>query len=438
MDQQLSVLAKISKQSKLLVLIALFILSSVLLFIQIFSHQLKTHYTRQTLSLPEINPDEEEDEQTDQDLSWKLVDTHPGDTLGSLFKQVGISQQTLQSIIHDNPHAKILTSIKPNQQIRFLIQEKVLEKIILPLNPREFLLVYRDKNQYHTKIKARAMESHNQYATATVRGSLYATAKRANISYKLIQQMINIFNWEINFAKDLRPGDQFSIIYKAFYIDDSLVSTGEILAVTYNNNGKIHRAIRHTSANGDDDYFTPDGASMKKAFSRYPIKFSHISSTFSLSRKHPILHYNRAHKGIDLAAPIGTPIHATGDGHIEIIGRDNGYGNMIKVSHSKTYASVYGHLLKFQKGLSRGNFVKRGQVIGYVGQTGLATGPHCHYEFHVNHRPRNPTTIELPHAEPVPSHEIASFKAKANTLLASLKLYEAGNLATSTANKKMG
>ena len=133
--------------------------------------------------------------------------------------------------------------------------------------------------------------------------------------------------------------------------------------------------------------------SFKKAFSRYPIKFSHISSTFALSRYHPILHYKRAHKGIDLAAPIGTPIQATGDGVIAIIDRHNGYGNMIKIKHDKTYSTVYGHMLRFQKGLSKGSKVKRGQVIGYVGQTGLATGPHCHYELHVNNQPRNPTTI---------------------------------------------
>ena len=175
--------------------------------------------------------------------------------------------------------------------------------------------------------------------------------------------------------------------------------------------------------------------SLKKAFVRYPIKFSHISSTFSLSRHHPILHYRRPHKGVDLAAPIGTPIHATGDGRIEIIGRDNGYGNMIKISHNKTYSSVYGHLLKFQKGLAKGNMVKKGQVIGFVGQSGLADGPHCHYEFHVNHNPRNPTTVELPRSLPISARERTAFRANANVLLARLKLYEEGNL-VAAADKK--
>jgi murein DD-endopeptidase MepM/ murein hydrolase activator NlpD len=271
------------------------------------------------------------------------------------------------------------------------------------------------------------MDSHEQYITATIQGSLYGTAKRLNIPYKLIQQMSDIFNWEINLAKDVQSGDRISIIYEASFIDDTLIRTGDILAVSYTNRGRFYQAIRHLSASGDYDYFTPEGRSLKKAFSRYPVKFSHISSTFNSWRKHPILHYSRPHKGIDLAAPIGTPIRATGDGRIENIGRQNGYGNMVKISHKMGFTSLYGHLLRFQKGLAKGDFVKRGQIIGFVGQTGLASGPHCHYEFHINHHPKNPTTVDLPHAAPVPSREIAKFKVKTNQLLAQLKLYEEGS-----------
>ena len=246
--------------------------------------------------------------------------------------------------------------------------------------------------------------------------------------------MVDIFTWEIDFSKEIHAGDQFSILYKAYYVDDTLVRTGEILAVSYTSGDKIHQAILHTNEHGDASYYTPQGNSLKKAFSRYPIRFSHISSTYSTSRYHPVLHYSRPHKGVDLAAPIGTPIHATGDGRIQIISHQSGYGNMIKINHSKMYASIYGHMLRFAKGLSKGDYVKRGQVIGYVGQSGLATGPHCHYEFHVYQQPKNPTTIQLPHASPVPSHQIAAFHHKAHQMIASLKLYEAGNLAE--ANRK--
>jgi murein DD-endopeptidase MepM/ murein hydrolase activator NlpD len=242
--------------------------------------------------------------------------------------------------------------------------------------------------------------------------------------------MTDIFYWEIDFAREVRAGDQFSIVYQANYIQDKLVSIGDIIAVTYTSHDNTHYAIRHVNASGDSDYFNRQGLSLKKAFTRYPVKFSHISSTFSLSRYHPVLHYRRPHKGIDLAASIGTPIYATGDGRITVIDRHNGYGNMIKISHNNTYSSLYAHMLRFQKGLSKGSYVKRGQVIGYVGQTGLADGPHCHYEFHVNHQPRNPSTIELPHGSPIPTKEKLAFQTKANTVIAQLKLYETAQLAT--------
>lgn len=439
MHQQLHIPTKnsttTSKPKAYVVMVSALVL--LLLISGLFFHTKKTHhYINQSLSLPELDePQDELAAAVKKENDWTIITTRAGDTLGSVFRQAGLSQQTLLTIVNDNAYAKNLAGIKPNQQIQFLIRDKILEKMVLPLNATQVLVVYRQGNQYISKVNSREMNSHNQYMTATVQGSLFGTAKRLNIPYKLVQQMIEIFNWEIDFAKDIRAGDQFSILYNAFYVDDKWVSTGDILAVSYTNRGKVHQAIRHESADGEYDYFTPEGVSLKKAFSRYPIKFSHISSTFSLSRKHPVLHYNRPHKGVDLAAPIGTPIHATGDGRIQMIGRQNDYGNMIKVSHNKTYSSIYGHLLKFQKGLAQGDYVKRGQVIGYVGQTGLATGPHCHYEFHINRQPRNPTTIALPRASPISNRESAAFKANAATQLARLKLYEEGNLA-SNKNKK--
>ncbi len=405
----------------------------ICLMLNLFIHNTSQHYTSTPLSLPELEEPQDELEKAAKENDWKIISTQTGDSLASVFKRLGLSQQTLLSVIHDNPHAKKLSGIKPNQQIQFKIHNNVLEEMVFPLNATQVLMVYRKDNKYITRVNSREMTNHHQFLTATVQGSLYGTAKRLNLPYKLVQQMTEIFNWEIDFARDIRSGDQFSILYNAFYIDDKQVDTGDIIAVTYTNRGKVHQAIRHKSATGHEDYYSPQGSSLKKAFTRYPIKFSHISSTFSLSRRHPILHYSRPHKGVDLAAPIGTPIHATGDGRIQVIGRQSDYGNMIKISHNKTWSSVYGHLLKFQKGLAKGNYVKRGQVIGYVGQTGLATGPHCHYEFHVKGQPKNPTTVELPNGAPVPSREIMAFKANAGTLLARLKLYEEGSLAK---NKK--
>lgn len=428
------------KPSKLLMSFALFIAFSLPYFlVKNFSHH-NNVYTHNSLTLPDLDEAQTDDlDESDEveesskpikDNEWQIVKPRPGDSMASIFNRLGLTAKNLHEVLQKNPHAKVLTSIKPNQELQFLISKNKLEKLVIPVNNTQSLTVYREGTSYKTKIDSKKMTSHNHYVTGTVKGSLYTTAQRLNIPFKLIRQMTDIFNKEIDFSRAIRAGDQFSIIYDAYYIDDKMVSTGDILAVSYTNRGKTFQAIRHTSANGDHEYYTPKGTSFKKAFSRYPIKFSHISSTFALSRYHPILHYRRAHKGIDLAAPIGTPIQATGDGIITIIDRHNGYGNMIKIKHDKTYSTVYGHMLRFQKGLSRGSKVKRGQVIGYVGQTGLATGPHCHYELHVNNQPRNPTTIPLPTAAPVPARELASFKAQASVLLARLKLFEEANLAS--------
>ncbi|MCX7117968.1 MAG: peptidoglycan DD-metalloendopeptidase family protein [Legionellales bacterium] len=435
MAQPLHILPiKSGKSIKYLALAAVAIILLISFFLVKFIYQpQKNDYAHQSISLPD--PSEEGgDSDLEEDSGWTVVQTRSGDSLASIFKHVGLSRQALQAVLKNNPYAKDLAKIKPGQQLQFFIRDNILEQLMFPISPTQFLIVSQKEGKYTSALKSRTMNRQNNYVTATVRGSLYGTAKGLNIPYKLIRQMTEIFNWEIDFIKDIRSGDQFSMVYEAFYIEDKLVSTGNILAVTYTNRSKKHQAIRHLSATGDEDYFTEEGRSLKKAFSRYPIKFSHISSPFSLSRYHPILHYKRPHKGVDLAAPIGTPIYATGNGRIELIDRHSGYGNMIQIVHDKTYTSIYAHLLKFQKGLSKGNRVKRGQVIGYVGQTGLADGPHCHYEFHINHQPKNPTTVALPRSSPLSGREMASFKAKTAMLLAQLKLFEDSTLATK--NKK--
>jgi len=475
---------KTGKSTKLLMIIPLIIVFSLLYFlVKTFSHHKKNDYTQQAISLPEINKSksieqaepkeaikEPEKESKDdlakvlaQDLAknltkdviqnttkevsknitkkrkdneWQMVNPRSGDSMAAIFHRLGLTAKNLIAVLQKNPHAKVLTAIKPSQKLQFLISKNQLEKLIIPMNEIQSLTIYRVGRNYKTKIESKKTTSHELYITGTVKGSLYTTAQRINMPAKLVKQMTTILNKEIDFSRALRAGDTFSIVYNAEYIEDKRVGTGDIVAVSYTSRGKTYQAISHTSANGEQNYYTPKGNSLKKSFSRFPIKFSHISSTFALSRYHPILHYKRAHKGIDLAAPIGTPIQAVGDGIIDVIDRHNGYGNMIKIKHDKTYSTIYGHMLRFQKGLSKGSKVKRGQVIGYVGQTGLATGPHCHYELHVRNQPRNPTTTNLPTAAPVPARERLAFKTKARRLLAQLKLFEDANLASSGKNKK--
>ncbi len=370
-----------------------------------------------------------------KDNEWQTLRPRSGDSMATIFKRLGLTAQNLQLVMQKNPYAKALTAIKPSQELKFLINKNKLEKLIIPMNTIQTLTVYRDGAVYKTKVDSKKVKTQERYVTGVVKGSLFGTAQQLGIPRKLIQQMTTILRKEIDFSRSVRSGDKFSIAYETLYVEEKMVGIGDVVAVSYTNQGKTAEAVRHISRNGTRDYYTPKGESFKKAFSRYPIKFSHISSTFTTSRYHPILHYKRAHKGIDLAAPIGTPIQSVGDGTIVNIGRHNGYGNMIEVKHDKTYSTLYGHMLRFAKGLSKGSRIRRGQVIGYVGQTGLATGPHCHYELHVHNQPRNPTTTYLPTASPVPAREMAQFKAKVRNVFAHMKSMEKTKYARKSKSK---
>ena len=378
-------------------------------------------YQQQTLSLPNFKPVLKEE---------TIKNTQEWQSLSSIFQRAGLTAKTLQLVLQNNPHKLILSKIKPNQTFQFLIKDQTLETLTVPHSKTDTLIIQRDAHGYSSQLKSIKTSTQNQLVTATVQGSLYGTAKRMNIPFDLIKQMTTIFSQQINFAREIRSGDQFTILYKANYHANELVSTGEILAVSYTNRGKTYQAIRHEISHQEVDYFTPEGNSLRQAFSRYPVQFSHISSMFSLSRMHPILHYRRKHVGVDLVAPLGTPVHATGDGRIETIERHSTYGNVIKIYHPNAYTSVYAHLHHFQRGLTRGSRVKRGQVIGYVGKTGLAEGPHCHYEFHVNGLPINPSTVILPRAASIPKPQINSFKKRALSILSQLKFYETAHLAS--------
>lgn len=423
-----------TKPSRIIALLALcFAFALPFLLLKFFSGAQDPKPATNYVNLPKPSPKPiavESAAFTDQNNDWQMITAKEGDSLASVFKQLGVSAKILQEVLKDNPHKSLLTQLKPGQKIRFLLNKNALLKIILPLNTAQYLVVYYEDGHFHTKINSKQMNTHSHYVTATVENSLFSTAKKNQIPFKLIYQMTHIFNWQIDFSKDVRPGDQFTIIYKAYYIEDKLAGAGDILAVTYRTRNKTYKAIRHKNEKGDIDYFDEDGNSLKKAFSRYPIHFSHISSTFSYSRNHPILKYKRPHKGVDLAAPIGTPIKATSDGVIERIAYGGGYGNMIKIKHHQKYSTVYAHMLRFKKGLSKGSKIKKGEIIGYVGQTGLADGPHCHYEFYVDNVPKNPSTIDLPLAPSIAKSELLAFKANAQTMLAHLNLFEEANLAS--------
>ena len=233
-------------------------------------------------------------------------------------------------------------------------------------------------------------------------------------------ELADVFGYDIDFALDLRDGDRFSVVYDQLYKDGERLRDGDIIAAEFVNQGRVHRAVRYVDSDGNATYYTPEGESLRKAFIRTPVDFVRISSGFNLGRMHPILNVIRAHKGVDYAASTGTPVRATGDGKVDFVGVKSGYGNVVMLKHGSQYQTVYGHLSRFRPGLSTGARVRQGQVIGYVGKTGLATAPHLHYEFRINGVHKNPITVALPRANPLPANVVARWKADNAAVVAQL------------------
>jgi len=238
-----------------------------------------------------------------------------------------------------------------------------------------------------------------------------------------------IFGWDIDFALDIRKGDQFTLLYEEHFLDGEKVNEGAIIAAEFINQGNVYRAIRYTDTSGRSDYYSPDGLSMRKAFLRTPVDFRRISSRFG-SRKHPILNTLLLHKGVDYAAPKGTPIKASGDGKVSFVGVKGGYGRAVILTHGGRYSTLYAHMNSFKRGIKVGKRVKQGQVIGYVGNSGRATGPHLHYEFRVNGVHRNPLTVRLPNAQPIHSEDKEAFLQRTKSVLAQLQIFTRTSLAS--------
>ncbi|MCG8313927.1 MAG: peptidoglycan DD-metalloendopeptidase family protein [Pseudomonadales bacterium] len=346
---------------------------------------------------------------------WQTLTVKKGDTLSHIFKRAGLSARDVHRFVTSSKDAKALTNLRPGEQILFDIQDKKLLQLKREINNIEStLFVWQDNdNTFSAEHHKKQLRPFTTYTQGTIDSSLFLSAQKAGLSQKTIMELAQVFGWDIDFALDIRKGDKFSLIYEELYLDGEKVRDGDILAAQFVNQGETFTAIRYTKEDGSSEFFTPDGDSMRKAFLRTPVDFARISSHFNLRRKHPVLHTIRAHKGTDYAASTGTPIKATGDGKVHFVGRKGGYGRVVIIKHGERYQTLYAHMHRFARGMKRGKTVSQGQIIGYVGSSGLATGPHLHYEFYVNGRVRNPVTVKLPHARPVPAKEKEQFLAHA-------------------------
>lgn len=345
----------------------------------------------------------------------------PGDTLERIFRDEGLAPSELAALRADPDLRRRIDRIVPGDELRLRIDDGRLLAFERRLSATETLRAERAPDgSLRSELRVDPLEHSLRTTGAVIEGSLFQSADLAGISDTTAFKIAGIFRWDIDFVLDIRPGDRFDLTYETLSQDGVPVGDGELLAVQFINQGQTYRAVRWTPPGGTPDYFTPDGRSLRKAFLRAPLEFSRVSSRFNLYRRHPILNRMRAHRGVDYAAPIGTPVRAAGGGRVAFVGIKGGYGNVIEIVHPGGVRTVYGHLSRFSRGLRSGTVVEQGRVIGHVGMTGLATGPHLHYEYLQNGVHKDPQKVPLPKAEPVPARHMAAFRAHADPLLAGL------------------
>lgn len=361
------------------------------------------------------------------ELNWESTKVNSGDSLSVLFSRENLSAVDVIDIAASVPRDVI--NLKVGQEVRWVrtADNRVseLEIIISPL-ARHTIKRATDGTLIYELLE-RTADYIPRFATATINNSLYYDGSQAGVPDQILYQLAAIFGWDIDFALDIRRGDSFSLIYEEIQLDGERIGYGNILIAQFNNSDRELAAVRYEDSDGDANYFTPEGTSMRKAFLRNPIDYFRISSRFNPNRRHPILNTIRAHRGTDYAAPTGTPIKAAGDGKVTFAGRNGGYGNVVVIQHGQQYKTKYAHMSKFGRGIRVGRYVKQGQIIGYVGTTGASTGPHLHYEFLVNGVHRDSLRVKLPKAKSIKSSEKDNFFKESNKLAGWLNDFSASN-----------
>ena len=355
------------------------------------------------------------------------------DTISSLLSRLGIADPEAQDFLRKNRESQaIARQLRPGKTVTARTGENgELHTLYFPLNGKDAtLVVERHGNSFRASEQALQLESHTAIKSGEIRNSLFGATDAAGIPDAIATQLAEIFAGDIDFYRDLRKGDRFSLVYETLTHRGQPIRTGRILAAEFTNNQKTYSAYWFQAEEGKGGYYSVDGKNLRKAFLRTPLEFSRVTSGFSSARVHPVLQISRAHKGVDYGAPTGTKVRSVADGTVEFAGRQGGYGNLIVLKHQGTYSTAYGHLNGFASGIKKGARVSQGDTIGYVGQTGLASGPHLHYEFRINSRQVNPLAITLPAAIPLGAAQITRFKATTEASRIQLGLAKQFNVAT--------
>lgn len=356
--------------------------------------------------------------------TWKTVEVQPGETLSEIFQTQGLGAAGLASVMALGKDSGALTTLHPGDELGFQIDAKgQLAGFRYQPDSATLVTLTATNAGLQSTVTTLPVERRLHFAHGEVHGSLFAAGEKAGLSEVMVLKLADVFKYDIDFVKDLKKGDQFTVVYDDIYRNGSYTHAGDVIAAEFVNNGHRYTAYRFKQADGSVSYYSQDGRPLRKALLRTPVAFTRISSRFGM-RKHPILGYTRMHKGVDYAAPTGTPIHAAGNGVIVRRGWVHGYGNFIEIKDTPKYSTAYGHMSRFAKGLHVGSHVHQGEVIGYVGQTGMATGPHLHYEVRVNGHPENPLTVTMPKPEPLSPKLMVAFKMQIAPMVARIQMID--------------
>lgn len=359
--------------------------------------------------------------------AWQMVRVQDGQTLGALFAQMGVPASVMHQVL-EVPSARALSRLRAGAEIGFdLGSDGELRGLRFERDEASRIELSLAGGKVKETVIERPIERRTMVASGEITSSLYAAGAKAGLSNAAINQMANAFSYDIDFTQDLRDGDRFQVVYEELWRDGERLRSGGVVAASFVNRGKEYTALRYVQ-NGKEEYFDLTGRPLKKSFMRMPIEFARISSRFNPRRKHPVLGTVRAHKGVDYAAGTGTPIMAAGEARVSFVGWQNGYGRTVVLDHGRGYTTLYAHMSRFGK-YKVGQRVPQGSVIGYVGKTGLASGPHLHYEFRVNGVHRDPLTVTMPKPEPLTGTALAQFRAATAPAVAQLKRVEGVRLA---------
>jgi murein DD-endopeptidase MepM/ murein hydrolase activator NlpD len=353
-----------------------------------------------------------------------------GDTLANALSRLKIDDLEIQRLLATDTVRQLASSIRVGKRIQATTtQDGQVLAIQFERNDAPALTVRRQGEGFVAEESSELLESRVVMRSGRILSSLYGATDSAGIPDKIADLMAETFSTSLDFREDLRRGDTFSVIYTVNYRNGEPISAGKLLAAEYVNAGKPYRAVLFRDPFGREDYYTPEGESLKKGFLRSPLEFSRVTSSFSNSRKHPVFGFHRAHTGVDFGAPTGTRVKATGDATVVFAGRRGGYGNLVILRHPNGYETYYAHLSAFASGIRPGRAVGQGQVIAYVGTTGASTGPHLHYEVRIAGRPQNPMAIKLPGSQPLATAQRARFQDQTAVWSDKLGLLRGTNLA---------